>query len=226
MPHQGEGQARLARAVGAHQGMHLADLHGQREAPAGSSSPRCSPRGRGSRARRSCASPSPVGVAADGRRALGVRHGDRAPDSGWSTAGRRPRRPARRLGQGGRAQRALSESCSRSKTSWTLQSWGRTQTSRLSGPGARHLEDRAVQGPHRVDQADLLGGAGEAVAAGVAARGGHDAGAPQRPDQLLDVRVRQLARLGDAGQRGGPAPSAWASATSTRIPYSARVDAS
>ena len=73
-------------------------------------------------------------------------------------------------------------------------------------PGAGHLEDRAVEGPHGHDQADLLGWAGEAIATGVAARGGHQAGALQRPDQLLDVRVRQLVGARDARQRGGPIP--------------------
>ena len=55
---------------------------------------------------------------------------------------------------------------------------------------------------------------------------GHQAGAAQRPDQLLDVGMRQLVGPGNAGQRDGAwrSPSACARATSTRIPYSARVE--
>jgi len=105
------------------------------------------------------------------------------------------------LGQGGGTQRAAERALQPLEDlvdAGVLRPIARLQVVR---PGARHLQDGAVQGAHCLDQADLLGRSGESVAAGVAARGGHQPSTAQGPDQLLDVGVRQLVRLGDAGQR-------------------------
>ena len=67
--------------------------------------------------------------------------------------------------------------------------------------GAWHLEQRALERADGIGHGDLGRGAGEPIAARLAARGGDEAGAPQVTDQLLQVGVGQPLALRDRGQR-------------------------
>ena len=93
------------------------------------------------------------------------------------------------------------------------------------GAGARHLQDRPIQGAHGVDQADLARPAGRG--------GSHRTGRGWRSPGRRGAGRRPAARgRRAAASRSGPcrparrvrSPSACASATSTRMPYSARVE--
>jgi hypothetical protein len=68
-------------------------------------------------------------------------------------------------------------------------------------PGARHLQQRAVQGSDGAGQADLLGGHGEPITAGLTPGGGNEAGPAEIGHELLEVGMGQPLAAGDGGQR-------------------------
>ena len=71
----------------------------------------------------------------------------------------------------------------------------------VADAGARHLEDRPLEGADRVGHGDLGGRSGQPVAAGLAAGRGHQPGPAQVADELLEVGVRQLLAPRDLGER-------------------------
>ena len=114
---------------------------------------------------------------------------------GWA-AGRRGH-----LGQVRRAQRQAERLVDPLEHLVDAARLGPVAVLEVGGAGARHLEQRALERADRVGHVDLAGRTGQPVATGLAARGGHEIGAPQVPDELLEVGVGQLLALGDLGQR-------------------------
>ncbi len=96
-----------------------------------------------------------------------------------------------------------------STAAWTCRSTGRIEQSPLlrherSRPEWRSQNwasnSRPPRAPEGLAHRDLVGGAGQGVAAGLAARAGHEPGPPQDPHDLGHVRRRDalaLAHLGD-----------------------------
>src|SRR5688500_13426057 len=69
------------------------------------------------------------------------------------------------------------------------------------GAGARHLEERALEGADRIGHGDLACRSRQAVPARLASRRADEPGPAQVADKLLQIGVRQLLALRDLGER-------------------------
>ena len=197
--HQGVGEGRLARAVGAHDRVDLALADRQVDALEDLVL-------RGGDGRDAQAADDEVLV---GRRWL-VGHGRvRAPWSGVGSDGAGGGRDARRdeVGEGHRVEGAGDRVADADPQDVDGAAGRAIAQDGVLGvvAGADHRRDRALERAQDLAHRDRLGRAGELVAAVRAARARDEAGFAEAHDELLEVGARQVLLGGDLGQAGRPA---------------------